>query len=51
MPAYFLKVQDAIFFGGELFVDLDDVHGYLLLGHKKYAPGIVQCQAKSSTLN
>jgi hypothetical protein len=35
MPADIFDVGDAIFFGGKLRVDLNDVHGYPLLGQLK----------------
>jgi len=43
-PSDLLKMGDTISFGGEQFVDLNDVHGhYLLLGHK-LTQAVVACQ-------
>ncbi len=35
VPSDVFEVDDAIFFGRKLLVDLDDVHGYPLLGRLK----------------
>jgi hypothetical protein len=51
LPANRFNVADAIFFGGEPLVNLDDVHGYLLLGRLQYPARGKSCQEKSATLN
>ncbi len=51
MPADGFNMADAIFFSGKFGVDLNDVHGYPLLGHLKYRAKGESCQEKSSTVN
>lgn len=51
VPSDAFNMGDAISFGGELFVDGDYVHGYPLLGHHEYTPGVKSCQEKSTTVN
>lgn len=51
IPTDALNVTDAVGFGGERFVDRNDVHGYPLLRHLKCTPSGEPCQEKSSTLN
>jgi hypothetical protein len=44
VPEDGFNVGNTIFFGGEFGVDLNDVHGYPLLGQPKYPAKRKPCQ-------
>jgi hypothetical protein len=51
LPTDVLDMANAISFGREFLVNLDDVHGYPLLGRYKSTPVQESCQEKSTTVN